>query len=565
MNGNQLNALIERLQVHDHPKLLEYIMPNKEQNVTTTGEKQVQHHCNVLLRNILRMQGYNLSYVHQVIENVITIYKNNNEEDALTKMKKGGTLNCIIIIKQNVYIFNNIETLMPVSYVLSLAIRKYVEDNNGIDDSNAIGLYNLSQNFVLDLSDDVGDSMNTNDILGTTGYTVPCIGLKTKTKHPTKELAILKKVLMERQLDAQRLDKKISPLLLNVEDEEDDEEHIIDAVVDNGKKQSNNNNNNTNNNNNNNNNNANDENKSVHKIYDKTPPYEKYIYEIQHAGISMVEGKYTFYDLVFRTPRYRNENLVFLSRITLFGKLGWALYHDDAAVDDERVLYYGLPSSDSYPPCNIQFRCLAGSGAPIIECIIGPTPAKRTAILVDDMNKKKKKKKKKGGKKKKKKIKIKQEDEQIDNKQNKHQFHNNISSTTSLPSSNKTINNDKKDGGHVIKLTRLNQIINSKREDKIREEILLLELEHKIIHYFKHINVKPTNVEKVAKQYLWEETVLFDMMKTKFNVDIFSIDIPPFLNNEDARAKAIENIENKRKMNRKGSKEIKLFIPSSGE
>ena len=150
MNGNQLNALIERLQVHDHPKLLEYIMPNKEQNMTTTGEKQVQHHCNVLLRNILRMQGYNLSYVHQVIENVITIYKNNNEEDALTKMKKGGTLNCIIIIKQNVYIFNNIETLMPVSYVLSLAIRKYVEDNNGIDDSNAIGLYNLSQNFVLD-------------------------------------------------------------------------------------------------------------------------------------------------------------------------------------------------------------------------------------------------------------------------------------------------------------------------------------------------------------------------------------------------------------------------------
>ena len=42
MNGNQLNALIERLQVHDHPKLLEYIMPNKEQNVTMTGEKQVQ-------------------------------------------------------------------------------------------------------------------------------------------------------------------------------------------------------------------------------------------------------------------------------------------------------------------------------------------------------------------------------------------------------------------------------------------------------------------------------------------------------------------------------------------
>ena len=36
MNGNQLNALIERLQVHDHPKLLEYIMPNKEQNMTMT-------------------------------------------------------------------------------------------------------------------------------------------------------------------------------------------------------------------------------------------------------------------------------------------------------------------------------------------------------------------------------------------------------------------------------------------------------------------------------------------------------------------------------------------------
>ena len=92
------------------------------------------------------------------------------------------------------------------------------------------------------------------------------------------------------------------------------------------------------------------------KITQLNSHLEKYIYEIQHAGISMVEGKYTFYDLVFRTPRYRNENLVFLSRITLFGKLGWALYHDDAAVDDEiyvfdDVKFHTLKSINKYNFC----------------------------------------------------------------------------------------------------------------------------------------------------------------------------------------------------------------------
>ena len=56
MNEN-LNALIERLQRHDHPQLLEYI---------PDGNKR----CDQILRNILRMQGYNLSYVHQVIESL---------------------------------------------------------------------------------------------------------------------------------------------------------------------------------------------------------------------------------------------------------------------------------------------------------------------------------------------------------------------------------------------------------------------------------------------------------------------------------------------------------------
>ena len=72
------------------------------------------------------------------------------------------------------------------------------------------------------------------------------------------------------------------------------------------------------------------------------------------------------------------------------------------------------------------------------------------------------------------------------------------------------------------------------------------------------MNVNTTNVEKVALEYLWNENELFDMMKKKFNVDIFTLDIPPFLSDEEARAKAIENIERKRRLKRKGSKEIKL-------
>ena len=55
-----------------------------------------------------------------------------------------------------------------------------MEDHEGLDDSNAIGLYNLSQNAVLDLSDDVGDCTVPYDVLGTTGYTVPCVGIKNK-------------------------------------------------------------------------------------------------------------------------------------------------------------------------------------------------------------------------------------------------------------------------------------------------------------------------------------------------------------------------------------------------
>ena len=80
--------------------------------------------------------------------------------------------------------------------------------------------------------------------------------------------------------------------------------------------------------------------------------------------------------------------------------------------------------------------------------------------------------------------------------------------------------------------------------------------------FINHVKFNRTINHKLG---ISAQDMMRGMMKTKFNVDIFSIDIPPFLNNEDARAKAIENIENKRKMNRKGSKEIKLFIPSSGE
>ena len=254
----------------------------------------------------------------------------------------------------------------------------------------------------------------------------------------------------------------------------------------------------------------------------------------------MVEGEYTFYDLMFRTPRYRNANLVFLSRITLFGQLGWALYHEDSV--DERVLFYGLPSTHSSPPCNVQFRCLAGSDAPILQCLIGPASTEK-----DKEGKKKKTKKAKKSKKRKKKTTKRSE---------KDNGNSDIKNALSNKSSNNSVSANS--NSKVIKLTGLNQILNSKREDKIREEILLLELEHKIIHYFKHMNVNTTNVEKVALEYLWNENELFDMMKKKFNVDIFTLDMPPFLSDEEARAKAIENIERKRRLKRKGSKEIKL-------
>ena len=86
-----------------------------------------------------------------------------------------------------------------------------------------------------------------------------------------------------------------------------------------------------------------------------------------------------------------------------------------------------------------------------------------------------------------------------------------------------------------------------------------LELQHKILHYFKHINVNTTNVEKVAIEYLWNENVLFDMMHKKFGVDIHSIHIPAFLSDDEAREQAIKNIESRKKNKRRGSKAIKLM------
>ena len=195
--------------------------------------------------------------------------------------------------------------------------------------------------------------------------------------------------------------------------------------------------------------------------------------------------------------------------------MGWALYHDDPV--DERVVYYGFPSAESYPPCDIQYRCLAGSDAPIVNCVNGPT--KRLDNQPNGKILKKAKKHKKKKKKKKKKA-----DDNDDGHFKKASFEGSIED--SKPAN---------DQNGIIKLTGLKSILNSKREDKIREEILSLELQHKILHYFKHINVNTTNVEKVASEYLWNENVLFDMMHKKFGVDIHSISIPAFLSDDRAR------------------------------
>ena len=88
------------------------------------------------------MQGYNLGLVHQVITALADCYKttsrhtpslelDSDEDNKVVSDKTHGTLYCIVIIKQNVYIFENVESLMPVSYVLSMSIRRYMEDHEG--------------------------------------------------------------------------------------------------------------------------------------------------------------------------------------------------------------------------------------------------------------------------------------------------------------------------------------------------------------------------------------------------------------------------------------------------
>ena len=111
-----LDALVERLQNHDHPKFLESMPPSQ------------RHTCSKLLKNILRMQGYNLGLVHQVITALTECYKettrrtpslglDSDEENNDESGKTHGALCCIVIIKQNVYIFENDESLKPVSYL----------------------------------------------------------------------------------------------------------------------------------------------------------------------------------------------------------------------------------------------------------------------------------------------------------------------------------------------------------------------------------------------------------------------------------------------------------------
>ena len=56
----------------------------------------------------------------------------------------------------------------------------------------------------------------------------------------------------------------------------------------------------------------------------------------------------------------------------------------------------------------------------------------------------------------------------------------------------------------LLNLTGLKSILNSKREDKIREEMLSLELQHKILHYFKLYKREHYECRKGGKRVLME-------------------------------------------------------------
>ena len=107
---------------------------------------------NSFFRTICRLQGYVMDGVCTVLASLVPILEKRNGT-----IVKQGVYDCVIIVKRSVFSFP-IDTSMPNSFLLSQTIREYVKSqDNREDDSNSIGLYNITQESFMDLSDDIAD------------------------------------------------------------------------------------------------------------------------------------------------------------------------------------------------------------------------------------------------------------------------------------------------------------------------------------------------------------------------------------------------------------------------
>jgi hypothetical protein len=485
------------------------------------GSGGVSYRYRNFLNLLLRMQGYQIEFISDVCKSIIPVLE---ERKVKLETKPDNSVHyCIVIVKSRVFFFP-VDKMMPNSFVLSQAIRKYVssEDNGGEDDSNAIGLYNMSQNYCLDLSDDVGDSMKREDILATTGFTVPSVGLRTKTATPQDELESHKKAMQSRQLDAQRIDQKISPFMLPVS-----LSHMTidgdDADNNQGRQESG----------------SQDQDEPLQTPNPgktKLPPEQLLTYCANGSGSPECnDDTYTFHKYELHAPVYTNSSrTVQLKRIYMRTRFGWVFQMRKP--DGSEVNLYGVPGDSAYAPSSsIEYRCMSGNPpGPTVKCFgsDGKEVAHSLAQRNDapDLGKVRRKKRKK---KKKKKSKRGEGEKTLDSP---------IGDSLKIKT------------GEKLKLSGLKNIFSAKKEEELNAEMMLVELEHKICHYFKRLDITNTaNVDVVAKKYLWNELELFQMMKEKFGVDIHDIEIPD-LPRKDAESKAKENIERKRRERRSNNR-----------
>lgn len=341
------------------------------------------------------------------------------------------------------------------------------------------------------------------------------IGQKTPSLTPSLELERIRKNFID-QLDAQRQDQKISPLCLTDDTNED-------GTV-------------------------------AHAQTKKSKPTlleKKYIFSVNDGGHSACNGTYRFEHYELHAPVYKlhggnsavaGESTFYLKRKYMYGKLGWVVLEKKKNQDDP-INLYGVQSSSLLPPTTSLFRCMAGNPpGPQVRCVFDGEEIQIDAVTSGPVMSSTRRVKQKQTKKKKKKERKTAEYSLVDSHEtDKH------GSQDTLPRTDK------------IDMAGLKEVLKSRKEEALREEIMLLELEHKLKQYFDHLEIRTTNVNIVAKEYLWNEEKLFDMIKNKFGVEIRTIPIAPFdPNDKHVRIQAEKNLETNRRKKRKNAKSINL-------